>query len=99
MNAGRSLHGNGEVQISGRQYMDLSNAVSSVRFSVRNIFLPMMACLTLGTVLASAQDSPGRFEIGGNFTTTHSHVGDYQGYGAGVEGDINFGQHFALDNS
>ena len=77
--------------------MKLSQAVSSVRFLSKNIFLPAVAWLILSPVFAYAQDSPGRFEIGGNFTTTHAHVGNFQAYGPGVEGDINFTRYLSLD--
>ncbi|HKF22644.1 MAG TPA: outer membrane beta-barrel protein [Candidatus Angelobacter sp.] len=44
---------------------------------------------------ACAQDSPGRFEVGGNFTALR--FNGTGNFGPGVEGDVNFGRHFALD--
>jgi hypothetical protein len=43
-----------------------------------------------------AQDSPGRFEVGGNFTAVRFGAGEF---GPGIEGDLNFGRHFALDGA
>jgi hypothetical protein len=43
-----------------------------------------------------AQDSPGRFEVGGNFTAVRLGIGEF---GPGIEGDVNFGRHFALDGA
>jgi hypothetical protein len=54
-----------------------------------------VACILLCSTLALAQDSPGRFEVGGNFTALR--FGRTGLFGPGVEGDINFGRHFALD--
>jgi len=45
--------------------------------------------------LATAQDSPGRFEVGGNFTALR--LERTANFGPGIEGDFNFGRHFALD--
>lgn len=43
----------------------------------------------------SAQDSPGRFEVGGNVTTLRFNgTGNFR---PGAEGDLNFGRHLALD--
>src|SRR5215471_3194043 len=44
---------------------------------------------------ACAQDSPGRFEAGGNFTALR--FNGNPNFGPGLEGDVNFGRHFALD--
>src|SRR5262245_28451209 len=44
---------------------------------------------------ARAQDSPGRFEVGGNFTALR--LNGTANFGPGLEGDFNFGRHFALD--
>lgn len=46
---------------------------------------------------ALAQDSPGRFELGGNFTAAHATF--FYGYGPGLEGTVNFGRHIALDTA
>ena len=74
---------------------------TGLRSSITRFFTPAARLAIVWVLLFSthalAQDSPGRFELGGNFTTTHAHVGNYQAYGAGLEGDINFGRHFALD--
>jgi hypothetical protein len=45
---------------------------------------------------ALAQDSSGRFEVGGNFTALRFGGG---AFGPGVDGDLNFGRHIALDAS
>jgi hypothetical protein len=55
------------------------------------VALLFLACPTI----AVAQDSPGRFEVGGNFTALR--FNGTGNFGPGVEGDINFGRHFALD--
>lgn len=47
------------------------------------------------SVSALAQDSPGRFEVGGNFTAAHATF--FNAYGPGLEGTVNFGRHIALD--
>jgi hypothetical protein len=67
----------------------------TLRLSI-STFQLAVACLLLCSTLALAQDSPGRFEAGGNFTALYFHRA---GIGPGVEGDINFGRHFALDGS
>ncbi len=54
--------------------------------------------LTLAS-LGRAQDSPGRFEAGGAFTVIKSDGAGGGPLGPGIEGDINFGRHFALDGS
>jgi hypothetical protein len=47
---------------------------------------------------AVGQDSPGRFEVGGSFTTLHNPGFSFSSnLGPGLEGDLNFGRHFALD--
>jgi hypothetical protein len=53
----------------------------------------MFLCST--TVLA--QDSPGRFEVGGGVTVAHTL--NAENFGPAVEGDINFGRHLALDGA
>jgi hypothetical protein len=62
-------------------------------------FIPFLfilaACLLLSPTFIWAQDSPGRFELGGNFTAVH--FGFSTEIGPGVEGDVNFGRHFAFD--
>ena len=46
---------------------------------------------------AAAQDSPGHFEAGGNFTALR--FNSAARFGPGLEGDFNFGRHFALDGA
>jgi hypothetical protein len=53
-------------------------------------------CLVFWSALVCAQDSPGRFELGGNFTATHFGTA---AIGPGVEGDFNLGRHLALDGA
>jgi hypothetical protein len=60
------------------------------------IVLALFASTFLLPALAGAQDSPGRFELGGSFTALYFHRA---GFGPSVEGDINFGRYFALDGS
>jgi hypothetical protein len=47
------------------------------------------------SIHAVAQDSPGRFEAGANFTALRLGSGGF--FGPGVDGDLNFGRHIALD--
>ena len=58
--------------------------------------------LLISATAALAQDSPGRFEIGGSLNTLRA--GDPGGFlpaggnfGPQLEGDFNFGRHVALD--
>ncbi|HEX4603860.1 MAG TPA: hypothetical protein VH724_07695 [Candidatus Angelobacter sp.] len=60
------------------------------------VFSLAIVCSLFCSTLALAQDSPGRFEAGGSFNALHFHRA---GFGPAVEGDINFGRHFALDGS
>ncbi|HSM85359.1 MAG TPA: outer membrane beta-barrel protein [Candidatus Limnocylindrales bacterium] len=63
-------------------------------------FLHLCALLILLlslAVFAKAQDSPGRFEAGGNFTAMRTRLGG--NFGTGVEGDLNLGRHFAVDGA
>lgn len=53
-------------------------------------------CLVFWSTLVYPQDSPGRFELGGNFTATHFGTA---AIGPGVEGDLNLGRHLALDGA
>src|SRR5215471_17421945 len=57
--------------------------------------LVILALLLTYSPLSSAQDSPGRFEVGGNFTALR--LNGTANFGPGLEGDFNFGRHFALD--
>jgi hypothetical protein len=57
----------------------------------------LAAFLLVGPTYTWSQDAPGRFELGGNFTTLRfSGAGTF---GPGVEGDVNFGRHFSLDGT
>jgi hypothetical protein len=49
------------------------------------------------SALAAAQDSPGRFEAGASFSTMH--LPGIAALGPALEGDVNFGRHFALDGA
>jgi len=49
------------------------------------------------SALAAAQDSPGRFEAGTAFSTLH--MPGIAALGPALEGDVNFGRHFALDGA
>src|SRR5579864_475626 len=65
-------------------------------------FLPQavavfIVLLTSGATPVLAQDSPGRFELGGNFTALHTN--SVAQIGPGLEGDVNFGRHLALDSA
>jgi outer membrane protein with beta-barrel domain len=46
---------------------------------------------------AVAQDSPGRFEAGGSFSSLR--FNSVANFGPGLEGDFNMGRHFALDGA
>jgi len=71
--------------------------------TLRTIALAI-AFLLFCSTFTSAQDSPGHFEIGGNFTAIHffdtSKIGPgVSTIGPGVEGDFNLGRHLALDGA
>lgn len=57
----------------------------------------VISSILLLSVLAAAQDSPGRFETGAAFSTLH--MPGIATLGPAVEGDINFGRHIALDGA
>jgi len=67
---------------------------------VRDVSIAI-AILVMLIVVASdpafAQDSPGHFEVGGNFTALR--FNEQGNFGPGLEGDFNFGRHFALDGA
>jgi hypothetical protein len=65
--------------------------------SILSLFSLAITCLVLSPTSIWAQDSPGRFELGGTFSANH--LGLRTEIGPGVEGDVNFGRHFALDAS
>jgi hypothetical protein len=65
--------------------------------SLTTAFRLVMVCAVFYSTTAIAQDSPGRFEVGGNFTGAR--VADIGAFGPGVEGDVNFGRHIALDGA
>jgi hypothetical protein len=63
-----------------------------------------IAFLLLCSTFTFAQDSPGRFELGGNLTAIHffdtSKIGlGVSTIGPGVEGDFNLGRHLAVDGA
>ena len=65
---------------------------------VNMLFRPAIFVLMLFfSALTFAQDAPGWFEVGGNFTALRFRGDGF--YGVGVDGDINFGRHIALDGS
>lgn len=74
---------------------------TSLRSSVTGFFTPTaglaIVWVLFFSVSALAQDSPGRFEVGGNFTAQRFGRGGF--FGPGVDGDLNFGRHIALDGS
>jgi hypothetical protein len=76
------------MQPTFRRRYNLRPSISAFKLTV--------VCFLLSSTLALAQDSLPRFEVGGNFTALYFHRA---GIGPGVEGDINFGRHFALDGS
>src|SRR5262245_24234629 len=72
------------------------------RHCIAGNFLTAIAILITTFLLictnpAVAQDSPGRFEVGGNFTALRFQ--EQGNFGPGLEGDFNFGRHFALDGT
>ncbi|HET6845047.1 MAG TPA: hypothetical protein VFK06_25685 [Candidatus Angelobacter sp.] len=60
--------------------------------------LPLLAFLLLYSTLTPAQDSPGRFEIGGSLTAIDNPP-FFGSLGPSLEGDVNFGSHLALDSA
>jgi hypothetical protein len=69
-------------------------------------FAMLAVFLSLACPPAWAQDSPGRFEVGGSFTAirfdenfTGLGFNQTHNLGPGLEGDFNFGRHFALDTA
>jgi Outer membrane protein beta-barrel domain len=77
----------------------LSVQLTSLRSSIIMFFTPAAKLAIVWVFFFSAhalaQDSPGRFEVGGNFTAAHASF--FYAYGPGVEGTVNFGRHIALD--
>jgi hypothetical protein len=57
----------------------------------------VIASVLFLSALASAQDSPGRFETGAAFSTLH--MPGFAGFGPALEGDVNFGRYIALDGA
>ena len=65
--------------------------------TLRSYAIAQVASLLLCfSTLAIAQDSPGRFEVGGSFTAIRNPFLP-SNLGPGIEGDFNIGRHFALD--
>jgi hypothetical protein len=85
--------------MSNRFYSQLSPL--AIKGVTKGIF--HLACLFVLLVgLASsggAQDLPGRFEAGGSFTVIKSSGVGGGPFGPGIEGDVNFGRHLALDGA
>lgn len=73
----------------------VSAYVSTARYFMRRRMLPLIILCLSVAIDAMTQDSPGRFEAGGNFTALHTDSG--ASFGPGVEGAFNFGRHFSLD--
>ncbi|HVG92078.1 MAG TPA: hypothetical protein VNB54_11365 [Alphaproteobacteria bacterium] len=57
----------------------------------------VIASVLFLSALAAAQDSPGRFEAGGAFSTLH--MPGFAPLGPALEGDVNFGRYIALDGA
>jgi hypothetical protein len=77
-------------------------AVHAITWHVNKRLLHLACLFMLLLALASlgrAQDSPGRFEAGAAFTVIKSDGAGGGPFGPGIEGDINFGRHFALDGT
>ena len=72
-----------------------SNGVIKRIFHLTCLFALLLALASLGR----AQDSPGRFEAGGSFTVMNSFGRAGGPFGPGIEGDVNFGRHVALDGT
>ncbi len=64
-------------------------------FHLAGLFVIILGLASLGR----AQDSPGRFEAGGSFTLIKSNGAGGGPFGPGIEGDVNFGRHIALDGT
>lgn len=54
----------------------------------------VITLILVSSTFVIAQDSPGRFELGGEYTVPHNLPS-----GPGISGDVNFGRHIALDAS
>ena len=67
--------------------------VQPIHFMTLAMRLVIILILVSSTFVV-AQDSPGHFELGGEFTAPHNLPN-----GPGVSGDVNFGRHIALDAS
>jgi hypothetical protein len=67
----------------------------SIRF--RTSLIRLLTSIVFVSALAAAQDSPGRFEAGTAFSTLH--MPSIAALGPALEGDVNFGRHFALDGA
>ena len=78
---------------NGRQTI---NKASLYRLAAR--LLVVSTLLAACSTLALAQDSPGRVEVGGNLTALRTFE-IVPSVGVGLEGDLNFGRHFALDTA
>ena len=70
---------------------------SLIRLLTSTTSLLVAGCILFLATLAAAQDSPGRFEAGASFSTMH--MPGLAVLGPALEGDVNFGRHFALDGA
>ena len=70
---------------------------SLIRLLTSTNSILVAGCILLLSALAAAQDSPGRFEAGTSFSTLH--MPGIAALGPALEGDVNFGRHFALDGA
>jgi hypothetical protein len=64
---------------------------------LRTSLIRLLTSIVFLSALAAAQDSPGRFEAGTAFSTLH--MPSIAALGPALEGDVNFGRHFALDGA
>lgn len=70
---------------------------SLIRLLTSTTSILVAGCILFLSTLAAAQDSPGRFEAGASFSTMH--MPGLAVLGPALEGDVNFGRHFALDGA
>jgi hypothetical protein len=77
---------------NGRQPITKANLC---RFAAT--LLVISSLLVACSSLALAQDSPGRVEVGGSLSAVRDF--NFPSLGVGLEGDLNFGRHFALDTA
>lgn len=68
---------------------------SLVRLLTSTTSILVAGCVLFLSALATAQDSPGRFEAGAAFSTLR--MPGIAGLGPALEGDVNFGRYISLD--